>query len=257
MKSQRRHDLQTNELADAIGRFVQRIRPHGQIVAVIAAAAVVLVVVLVAVPIMRSRATAEAAYSFNAAVRAGGTEALRAFLDAYPEAEQGPAARVLLADRLIERVAEGQVEEEETSTVLDEAEGFYTQVAGASKDLEPMARTGLALVMLQRGDLDAGRKALESVVESWPQSVAAAKAKVHLDAVAGYEPVAFSDEPMGLEGPGEEQAAPPPEAPDEPADGGTEVGPAAGEPVPAPADAPAETAPTEETPAEEPSKPVG
>lgn len=252
MKSQRRHDLQTNELADAIGRFVQRIRPHGQIVAVIAAAVVILMVVLVAVPIMRGRATAEAAYTFNAAARAGGTESLRTFLDAYPEAEQVPAARVLLADRLVQRVATGQVEEEETATVLGEAEGFYTQAAGASKELEPMARTGLAMVSLQRGDLDAGRKALESVVTSWPQSVAAAKAKVHLDALAGYEPVAFSDEPMGLEAPGEEPVpAPVGEAGETP----TEAVPA-GEAPEAPAEK-AEEAPAEKTPAEDTPTPAG
>jgi len=196
MKSQRRHDLQTNELADAIGRLVERIRPHAQTVAIIVAAVVILMVVLVSLPIMRSRAAAGAAYAFDAAVRAGEPEALRTFLEGYPDADQASTARLLLADRLLHSVAAGSAEGSDADATLGEAEAFYTQVAEASKDLEPMARTGLALVTLQRGDLDAGRKALEQVAQKWPRSVAAVRAKAHLEALAGYEPVAFSDEPL-------------------------------------------------------------
>jgi hypothetical protein len=259
MKSQRRHDLQTNELADAIGRLVERIRPHGQTVAVIAAAAVVVIVVLVSLPIMRSRAEAEAAFAFNAAVRSGGPDALRTFLETHPDVEQAATARLLLADRLLADVAAGEIGADDASSTLEEAEALYAQVAKASKDLEPMARAGQALVTLQRGDLDAGRKALEDVAEAYPQSVAAAKAKLHLDALAGYEPVAFSDEPLQTppppeeapEGAGEsgdapdEAPAPPPEPP------GEEAGDApAGKAEEPPSEAPAGKA-------EKTDKPVG
>jgi predicted negative regulator of RcsB-dependent stress response len=269
MKSQRRHELQTNELADAIGRAVTRLRPHAQTAAIVAGAVVIAVVVLVSLPLMQSRAAVEAAAAFNAAVRSGGAEPVRTFLDAHPEAEQAVPARLLLADRLLQNVATGRVEDDEASAVLEEAEALYAQVAEGSKDLEPMARTGLALVILQRGDLDAGRKALETVVETYPTSVAAAKAEAHLDALAGYEPVAFSDEPLeqpvdpdavpqgaeevgetGAEEVGEtgaEEAGPAAETPAAPAEGAE-----------APAEPPSETG--EETPAgetEEPSRPVG
>ncbi|MFO8015296.1 MAG: hypothetical protein R6X20_18595 [Phycisphaerae bacterium] len=251
MKSQRRHDLQTNELADAIGRLVERLRPHAQTAAIIAAAGVVVLVVLISLPLMQSRAAAEAAYAFNAAVRSGGAEALRTFLDAHPEAEQAPAARLLLADRLLRDVAVGEVEADDAASVLEEAEAFYAQAAKASEDLEPMARTGLALVTLQRGDLDAGRKALEEVAEQYPQSVAAAKAKLHLDALAGYEPIAFSEEPVQAPTAPEEVPETLPEGAEEPAAAPDEV------PAPPP-EAPAEGA--EEGPAEkaeEEAKPVG
>ena len=232
MKSQRRHDLQTNELADAIGRVIARIRPHAQTVAVIAAAAVVAIAVLVALPVMRGRAAADAAQAFNQTVRAGTAESLRMFLDAYPDADQADAARVLLADRLVQNVAVGKVED--ATATLEEAEAFYTQARKPSEALDAMAEVGLALVTLQRGDLDAGRKALEKVAETWPQSLAAAKAKTHLDALAGYKPVAFSDEPVE-----------PPAAPESAPEGAEDVG-AAGEtdaaPAAAPAEAPAEQA---------------
>jgi len=207
MKSRRRHELQTNELADALGRFVQRVRPHAWTVAVIAGAGVILVVVLISVPIMRSRAADDAACAFHAAVRAGRAEALRTFLDGYPESEQASTARLLLADRLLRQVAAGEVDPDDAEAMLEEAEAFYAQVAKASEDLAPMARTGLALVTLHRGDLEAGRKALEQVAEQWPQSVAAPRAKAHLEALAEYEPVDFSDEPL-QEPVGSERAPP-------------------------------------------------
>jgi hypothetical protein len=237
MKSQRRHDLQTNELADAIGRLVERIRPHAQTVAIAAAAVVVVIVVLVSLPIMQSRAAAEAAFAFNAAVRSGGPEALRTFLETHPEVEQAATARLLLADRLLAEVATGEVGDDDASSTLEEAEALYAQVAKASKDLEPMAKAGQALVTLQRGDLDAGRKALEDVAEAYPQSVAAAKAKLHLDALAGYEPVAFSEEPL--------QTPPPPE---EAPEGAGETGDTPDEAPAPPPETPAEEA--EEAPAE-------
>jgi len=244
MKSQRRHDLQTNELADALGRLGQRLRPHARTVVVIAGLAVILVVVLIWLPLMQRRAAAEAAYAFDAAVRSGGAEALRSFLAGYPEAEQKVAARLLLADRLLQDVANGRVEADEADATLDEAKTFYTQVAEASDALKPMARTGLALVMLQRGDLEAGRKALEQVAEDWPQSVAAARAEVHLEALAGYEPVAFSDEPLEK-----------PPAPEGPPASAEEAAPAI--PTPEAAAPAAPGAPPSEEEAEGKSKPVG
>jgi len=230
VKSRRRHELQTNELADALGRLVERARPHGRTIAVVAGIVVLAVVVLIAVPVMRSRAAEAAAYAFSMAVRTGEAEAMRTFLERYPEAEQVPSARLLLADRLLADVVAGPDPGEEADPARDEqalaeAEQVYTQVAAASGDLEPMARVGLALVTLQRGRLDEGREALKQVAETWPQSIAAAKAKAHLDRLAGYEPVAFSDEPL------EE-----PPAPDAaPAESGAET--ATDAPV-APADAP-------------------
>ena len=238
MTSRRRPERHPHDLPEALAHLVERVRPHARTVAVIAGVAIIGVVVLVWLPIMRSRAAANAAYAFNAAVRAGGPEALRTFLDGYPDADQGSTARLLLADRLLRTVAAGHVEPDDAEATLDEAEAFYTQVAKASKDLEPMARTGLALVTLQRGDLDEGRKALEQVTDEWPQSVAAARAKAHLEVLAE-------------------------EAPPESGEEVVPAAPAVGSPAEAPAEVPAEEAvpatpaevPAEET--EESPKPVG
>ncbi len=194
MKSRRRHELRTNELADALGRLIQRLRPHGRTVAVGAALVVVLLAVLVAVPVMRSRAADRAAEAFSLAVRAGTTDALRLYLERFADAPQAPTARLLLADRLLWEASGAEGDEREKKRA--EAEALYADLAQAGGPVEPMARVGLALVALDGGRLDEGRKALEAVVQRWPQSVAATVARAHLEALAGYEPVAFSDEPL-------------------------------------------------------------
>jgi len=194
MKSRRRHELRTNELADALGRLIQRLRPHGRTVAVGAALVVVLLAVLVAVPVMRSRAADRAAEAFSLAVRAGTTDALRLYLERFADAPQASTARLLLADRLLWEASGAEGDEREKKRA--EAEALYSDLAQAGGPLEPMGRVGLALVTLDGGRLDEGRKALEAVVQRWPQSVAATLARAHLEALAGYEPVAFSDEPL-------------------------------------------------------------
>ena len=50
--------------------------------------------------------------------------------------------------------------------------------------------------MIQEGDLDKGLAALKEVTEKWPQELGAQKAKANLEALAGYKPVEFSNEPL-------------------------------------------------------------
>ncbi|MBL7139763.1 MAG: hypothetical protein ISS74_02540 [Planctomycetes bacterium] len=247
MKSQRRHELQTNELADALGRLIERARPHSNAIAIGAGLVIIAIIVLIAIPLMRGRAEAAAESAFALAIQAPGPEPLEHFLEQYPGAVPSPAARLALADRLLASVAAGMVDTADPAkaqTALAEAEGLYTDVAAASSHLVPLARTGLALVALERGDLDQGRSLLKEVTETWPESVAAARAKVHLGMLADYKPVTFSDEPLEAPTPPavEKPAAPAVEEPETPAvtpaPGEGATPPSEGEPAPTP-DAPA------------------
>ena len=206
MKSQRKHELQTNELADALGRFIERAKPHLQTIALAAAALIVVVVVLVVLPAIRGSTTDRAAAAFNMAQGIGDVQAIRKFLETYGDAPQAPTARLLLADRLVAEVVSGMgaakgAEPAAVAGLLDEAKRLYEQVAASSGPalLQPFAEVGLALVIVQQGDLDKGRAALQEVITKWPHSLAAAKARAHVEALANYTPVAFSAEP--LEGP--------------------------------------------------------
>jgi len=204
MKSKRKHDLQTNELADWIGRVILRLKPHGRIVGWGALVVLVAAFVFFVLPKIQRGSGAEAvsAAAFNRAQRSFEAEPLREFLRTYPDSPQTPTARLMLADRVLRESAAGGVGGESADPQakrekqLAEARDHYTKVAETDDVRRPMARVGLALVLLEEGRLDEGRAALEDVRKEWPQSVAAAKAKAHLEALAGYEPMAFSDEPL-------------------------------------------------------------
>ena len=204
MKSRRKHELQTNELADWIGRWILRLKPHARILGWGALAVLLAVFVFFVLPKIEGGYGAEAvsAAVFNRAQQSFEAEPLREFLRTYPDSPLAPTARLMLADRVLRESAggvaagEGSDRQAKREKQLAEARDLYTKVAESDGVGRPMARVGLALVLLEEGRLAEGRAALEEVRKEWPQSVAAAKAKAHLEAMAGYEPIAFSDEPL-------------------------------------------------------------
>jgi hypothetical protein len=242
MKSKRRHELETNALADALGRFIIKVKPYRRILGYAAILAAALVLVFVVWPAMTDEPSADemADIAFNSARVGGGIEGLREFISAYPQTKQTPTARLMLAERLLQRVVTGidfsdpEAEDEPMDDVamLAEAERHFSHVAENSEVHRPMAEVGLGMVALQEGRLDEGLARLKSVRTEWPQSLAAAKAKMHIEALAGYEPIEFreglpeevapEEEPAGDEVPEEETPAPAtetdetPESPDEP-----------------------------------------
>jgi len=204
MKSRRKHELQTNELADWIGRVILRLKPHARILGWGALVVLLAVFVFFVLPIIKGGYGAEAvsAAVFNRAQRSFEAEPLREFLRTYSDSPQAPTARLMLADRVLRESAAGSVGGESADPQakrerqLAEARDLYARVDESDGVGRPMARVGLALVLLEEGRLDEGRAALEDVRKAWPQSVAAAKAQAHLEALAGYEPIAFSEEPL-------------------------------------------------------------
>lgn len=247
MKSTRKHALQTNELADAIGHMVSFVKSNVQIIALAGAVVVLVLLAVIILPAMRGSTADLAAATFAAAQNTGDAPAVRQFLDDYPDSAQAPVARLLLADRILSNVVTAVAKPE--GDPLAEASRLYTQVAESSESLAPLARVGLALVTIQRGDLKKGREALQEVVSKWPQSIGAEKARAHIEALAGYEPIVFSDEP--LEEPKPPDAEEPTEA--EPKEG-DDAKPADAQPVPDAKPPDAKPADAEE---KKESKPVG
>jgi hypothetical protein len=196
MKSTRKHELQTNELADALGGIIAKARPHANIIGYAALAVVVLVTILVILPAIRGKgASAGAAMdAFAVAQNGRGPQPMRDFLTQFGDSALVPSARLLLANRVLEEAVSGE-SASNAPALLTEARNLYAQVA-QTPSLEPLAQVGQALVTLQEGDLDKGRAALQEVMTKWPNSVAAAKAKANLEPLAGYKPVEFSKEPL-------------------------------------------------------------
>jgi hypothetical protein len=201
-------------LADWIGQVILCLKSHGRILGWGALVVLLAVFVFFVLPKIRGGYGAEAvsAAAFSRAQGSFEAEPLRAFLGTYPQSPQAPTARLMLADRLLREAASGTAvgedDEAKREKRLAEARDHYTKVDETDAVRRPMARVGLALVLLEEGRLDEGRAALEEVRKEWPQSIAAAKAKLHLEALAGYEPTTFSDEPLAK-----------PEEPKKPAEG--------------------------------------
>ena len=248
MKSTRKHELQTNELADWLGRQIEFAKPHARTIAYGAAAVIVIGAGLVYYLSTHGSAQEAAAAAFNNAQGKGDIQALRDFVRENPDAVQVTAAKLLLAERLLSEVvggikaAPGEDAKAKAASLLAEARDLDEQVAKSSEKFEPMARVGLALVTVQEGNVEKGTAALQEVVQKWPQSIAAAQAKSHLEMLSGYKPVVFSNEPLEKEkpeaktaeapkGPEAKPESKPPESPKAP-----QGEPAA--PAPKPAEAP-------------------
>jgi hypothetical protein len=204
MKSTRRHELQTNVLADWLGRTIARAKPHGRTIGYGAIVVAALVFLLFVLPALRGTPTREAAASaafLQAVGPRGGADLLRAFLDEYPEAPQALAARVALGHRLYMQAVRGTdgagnpIAKDKAQRDLAAAKDQFEQAA-ADLSCVATARLMLALITVQEGRLEAGLKALQEVVDQWPQSEAAGSARLHLGRLQAYKPVAFSDEPL-------------------------------------------------------------
>jgi hypothetical protein len=245
MKSTRKHELQTNEWADALGRFIEVAQPHARTIGYIVGAVVVGVLVVTILLSRPGAAVGLSAEVFFSAQQRGDTQALRDFLKDYPQAAEVPAAKVLLADRIVSDVVRGTGDaagpegRAKAPGLLAEAKELNEQAGKASTVLEPLAQVGLALITVQQGDVAKGVEVLNEVVKKWPQSIAADKARAHVEELAAYKPLKFSDEPL------EEEKNLEPKA------GGTPEG--GGKESPAPK---AEAKPPEAKPAETPKAPA-
>lgn len=215
MKSKHKHELKTNELADALERLIEWSKPHARMITYGAVAVLALIIVLIVWPAIRGSAAQRnpAAEAFAEALDSGQVQAIRDFLTDHPKAEQATVAKMLLADRLLAEVVRGvqagpgEDPKAKAAKLLADAKDLYAQIAQQAPDQEPMARTGLALAMIQEGDLDKGLAALKEVTEKWPQTLGAQKAKANLESLAGYKPVEFSNEPLEEPKPPEEKPA--------------------------------------------------
>ena len=234
MKSKHKHELQTNELAAYIARIIEWGRPHARLLSYGGAGVLVLIIALVVLPAIKGGAAGRnpAVEAFSEALASGQVQPVRDFLAGYPTSDQAPAAKLILADHLLAeavrgaQAAPGEDAKANAAKLLAEAKDLYTQIAQSPSAHESLARTGLAMVMIQEGDLDKGLAALKEVTEKWPQELGAQKAKANLEALAGYKPVEFSNEPL-------EEPKPPAEAKP------PEVKPAEAAPAEAPKPAPA------------------
>ncbi len=174
MKSKRRHELQTNELADQLGHWIDRVRPHVTTFLLIVLAAVA---VLVGWYYVSSSKEYEVAQAWRAYMFAGSNpqgdiiKELNMVADEFPDTQAGLWAALTAADVEAGRAVRLLFQEKATAeTGLDDAIKSYERVLGskAVKDssmLQSRANFGLGQTLEAAGELDKAIEHYQAVVK--------------------------------------------------------------------------------------------
>ncbi|HEX4148207.1 MAG TPA: hypothetical protein VHY20_04430 [Pirellulales bacterium] len=183
MKTERRHELQQNELADWLAEKVVQAKEHAGVIW----ATVLGVVVLVSVGMYMSRRsanqTAVAWEEFFNASSSGNADQLRRLADAAPDSEAGKWARLGLADQSLQQGID-QLFQDPTAarkSLIGAVESYrWVREHGGDKLLEERAALGLAKAYESQDKLPEARQEYEKLLKAWPDSVFASEAKHRL-----------------------------------------------------------------------------
>jgi tetratricopeptide (TPR) repeat protein len=184
MKTDRRHELQTNELADSLARAIERLKPYGRAIA----GALLGIVVLIALWFyMDSQAKASLEAGWDEFYEAEGNpnpQKLLEVIDHNPLGTPvGDWARVALGDRyLTGGVDQLFANKAEATNLLTKAVDQYNAVLGVAKDpfLKQKALFGVARAYESLGQLDQARGKYQELA-AWPNGAYTAMAKQRLD----------------------------------------------------------------------------
>jgi hypothetical protein len=183
MKTERRHELATNELADWLGDVIERIKPYSTAITGTALACVVL---MAAYFFWSRQSTAKVVESWGryfAALdegNAGSAESLKNVADEFASTPAGQWSRLSLADSMLGKGVQELFDDRDAAEEsLKEAEAGYTSViehAPPDSLLTERATFGLAETYESLGKVDDARKLYQTVQDLWPQGAFAGQA---------------------------------------------------------------------------------
>ena len=220
MKSQRRHELEHNALADWLGNTIAAIRPYQNLIlgVVLLLALVQRRVLVVVVSIERPDGGCVRCALWEALDK-GDVNAIAQVYANFPNAEIGQYAGVIAADLLLDSGCNTRFSNKATANLqLGNAARQYQAVFAQSRDpmIRERAKFGLGRARETLNELDEAKKAYEEVLAGWPNGAYAAAARNRLsdlkrqsisdmyDRFAKFDPKpAFSEEP-GIPGKGPE-----------------------------------------------------
>jgi hypothetical protein len=183
MKSERRHELQHNELADWLFRTGEQAKPYQNLI--LAGVVIVVVGVMVSWWWVRTstQRTAQAWTELGTALNSNSPDLLSAVADEYPNTSVGDTAAALLGDV---RLFEGCDRRFSSLTIaqkdLKNASESYSKIRENSRSdsLRERATYGLARVKETLGDLEAATQLYKEILTSWPHGPYAPAAKQRL-----------------------------------------------------------------------------
>ncbi len=175
MKSKRRHELKTNELADQLGQWIARARPHTTTALIVVAGCVLVLAGWYFVASGQERKQAESWRSYmlaSANQLNDAAEDLSLVADRFPDTPAGQWAALRAADfKAFDGMRLMFSDRAAAETALNTAKSHYRSVLEskpAAKDtmLSSRARFGLAQVLENQCELDKAKEEYERVVQS-------------------------------------------------------------------------------------------
>lgn len=186
MKTERRHELQHNTLADALGQAVETVKPYTQIAvgAVLAAA-----IIIILVKYLSFRSQEGLVDSWNMYLQAstqGGTEGpeeLARLIEEYPDSTAAQWSHLFLADQsLNDGIGQLFQNRSDANDKLRKAEEHYQDVQKKASDplLLERATLGLARVYESQVKLSDAQQEYQRMLKLWPQGAFAPTARDRL-----------------------------------------------------------------------------
>lgn len=168
MNSERRHELQQNDLADFLGRQLKKIEPYSKLIAAVVAVAAIGLVILGFTRSAALGARSDATLELLQNVASNDAESLASVGERYAATEAGMWARLYQADALLATgVASLFNDRGEAESNLDEALKQYRAVAAAARHtlLQSRANLGAARTLESQGKLEEAIESYQRVVQ--------------------------------------------------------------------------------------------
>ena len=187
MKTERRHELQTNKLSDWLGHEIEQLRPHGKKLLAVGILGAVVVIAIAIFAKDRQSAAAQARNDFYLALAERDRDALENVAKTHAGTVVALWAKQAQADLdLINGLSALYINRDEAFQSLDDAKKGYTEViSGASNSPELLRHSlfGLAQTNEATSNLDKAREFYERVIRQFPDSPMAAESRARLEAL--------------------------------------------------------------------------
>jgi hypothetical protein len=188
MKTERRHELHTNVLANAIGHQVETVRPYFKIGGLAIVAVAVLCFAAMYFYKARAAADSEAWEDYYTALSERDTSRLKTVAEDRAKTQAGVWALESEAElALAQGLASMFVDRNEAKTQLRRAKNSFTEVlkeTSANSLAGQRSQFGLGQVNEAQGDLEAARKCYEAVIRDAGETTLAKSAQERLDLLA-------------------------------------------------------------------------
>jgi hypothetical protein len=193
MKTERRHELQTNQLADWIGHRFEHVKTHGK--TIVAAAILGAAVIIAAAVILKDREAAQSAAwtEFHIGLAANDTAILADVAKQHPGTAVALWAKQAEADMDLTRGIDALfINREDAMLALSDARKRYGEViagAGSIPELMQKALFGMAKAQEASTNLDEAKNYYKQVADKFPDTPIAKEAAKRLTALNDSETV--------------------------------------------------------------------